>query len=230
MRNGKAFLCLTALMILMMPVPVAAKGCGLVNALPSVEVVIQETQAEYDLSRPVQALNRLGVDGSERGVHGTADVGGAMSSNIAIRHKMKFRQNLDKDGSLGCVALKSISVTIEMNPHIYIASDLKDNHCMFRELFGHEARHVEVDRGLLEKYRARFSDGLQMMLSMPSDYLSPQMPQSNLVYAQARMQEEIERGLGVLYTQMISEQRALQREVDTPGEYARLGKACQVSS
>jgi hypothetical protein len=229
MKHGLAFL---GFMALFMGLAAGeAQGCGLAPARPAVYVTTSETPVAFDLNRSMHELNQLKTGTvSPYPAHYHADVGGAMSGAVAVEHRMQFHIRIDEQTGQGCVALAEIAIDINIEPKIFIASDLQNQTCLFKEIFAHETKHVEVDRALIDKYKAQFTDGLNMVLMEPADYISEMAPAAGLPSVQHRLQTDIEATLTVLFTKMMEERQGVQQEIDTLHEYERIGRACQASS
>ncbi len=219
---------LLGLLALIMFLPAQANGCDQAP-YPVVRIRVAETPAEFDLTRSVQELSRMPVGApSPYPSHYHTEVGGVMNGEIALDHKETFGGA--QAGDKACVMLKQIEITLTISPTIYIASDFQDQTCWFREIFEHESKHVETDRALIKKYQARITDGLNMMLMMPSDYASGWIETSAVEGAQYDMQAGIENALEVLFNTMMRERAEMQREVDSVHEYNRIARACRASS
>ncbi len=220
---------LLGLLALLVCVPASVMACELAPVRPAIHIHVSETPVAFDLSQSIEDLNQVPIDTKSpypSSYH--TDVGGVMSGEVAVEHRLSFHK--DKLGENFCVSLGEVNITITTRPKIYIASDFQDQTCWFKQTFLHEAKHVEIDRALIEKYEGQFTDGLNMILMEPADYSSGWVESSAMAGAQYQIQFGVERALEVLFAKMVRERQEKQQEVDSLHEYTRISRACQVSS
>lgn len=216
------------LLALVMMLSAEAFGCEQA-ARPAVRISLAETPAEFDLTHSVADLSRMPVDTqSPYPSHYHTEVGGVMNGEITLEHRVVF--NRDAADGRECVILKEIIVELSISPTIYIASDYQSQTCLFKQIFAHESKHVEIDRALVRKYEGRIADAMNMMLMMPADYSSGWLDPAEAEGVQYDMQVGLENALEVLFNKMMRERNERQQEVDSLDEYTRITRACQVSS
>lgn len=213
---------LTLLLFLM---PASAMACALAPAHPVINISTKETPVEFDLSQSVEQLNVMQIDTkSPFPSHYHTDVGGVMSGQVALEHAVKFEK--EHLGEQSCVSIKEINIEISISPTIYIASDFHDQACWFKQIFMHEAKHVEVDRAIMQKYAVQMTDAMNLLMMEPQDYSTGWMDAAALDTAQYDMRVGVEHALGVMFNKMMNERMEKQMAIDTVEEYAAIGRAC----
>lgn len=217
------------LAVLVFMLPASARACGPASVRPVIHIATAEAPARFDLGQTISGLSKLDIDSlknlpSENRYH----IGGVMNGQIDIEHKIWFSRW--QKGEKACSAIKQIDITITMRPTIYIASEYYKNSCWFKQIFAHETRHVEIDRAVLQKYKSQFADTMNVLLFEPADYNSPWVNRTQLAQTQGRMQENIEQAIRVMFDKLLADRQRQQLAIDTPDEYDRIGRACQISS
>ena len=209
--------------------PAAARACGGDMARPVINVSKTETPVAFDLTRSVKDLGRASIDtDSPFPSHYHTDVGGMMSGEMGLEHLLKFgTQRLDGQS---CVTIKEVHVELSISPTIFIANDFQDQACWFKEIFAHEAKHVDVDRALMNKYETQLTDALNLIFMEPADFSTGWTDAARSETALYDMQQGVEHALQVMFNKMINERAVLQQEVDSLDEYARISRACQSPS
>lgn len=198
---------------------------------PVISVQVSADQPQFDTRKPEKELSSLRSDSTASGRHiYHAGTGGLMSGEITMRHQLKFTPLYRADIDMTCLAVKEINIAIHLLPKIYIARELHDNGCLFREIFEHELEHVAIDRALMEKYRMRVKDALNMLLLKPEDYISPPAMALEIDAMAEKMHGAFARPLDAIFTAMHRERIEVQSNFDSRGEYARIIRACRHAS
>ncbi|MBI4030193.1 MAG: hypothetical protein HY370_00800, partial [Proteobacteria bacterium] len=196
-------------------------------APPEVEVKTAEAPVSFDVTRSRDELASLDIDTvSPWPSQYHASVGGLMRGKIAADHRIAFRSNMDGAKKKGCVQFLKIEVTLRMDPKIFVAREIARNSCLFQEVFGHEAKHIDADRALIEKYARQIRDGLRMATMETADYTSPVVPAMAMESVRKRMEEGIGRALGVMFEKMMRERAQRQQAIDNIDEYSRVSGSC----
>ncbi len=214
---------------LMIFVSTAAQAQSCVAPRPVIQVKTLETPVTFDISKSVTELSAMEMTGtSPFPAHYHTEIGGVMSGEITVSHNMIFSHTQTDEAR--CVFLKQVTVTIEISPSIYIASDFQGRSCWFKEIFAHEAKHVAVERAVMNKYAGRFTDALNLILMEPADYTVPVASDKGFEQAQRELQTGMEHALGVMFNQMTRERNERQQAIDTLEEYQRIARICSTSS
>jgi hypothetical protein len=158
------------------------------------------------------------------------EVGGLTHGGISMNHALRFRKSVDPVTHAGCVQLDEVNINLHINPTVYIASDMPNQSCWFKEIFQHERKHVETDRALTVKYQQRFKDALNMIFMTPADYTAGPMPESAMDGEDEYIHKSVEAALKAVFDQMQNERHDAQAQIDTLQEYQRLARACGSAS
>lgn len=208
-----------------------AAVCRSVPAAPAITVNVEYDNPDFNISDDFAALGHavaLTAESAARPLNGR--VAGVMEGGVAFDHALTMGHGYDRDSGVSCAWIEKIDVTIRAGHRVHIAREAQADECLFGVVFGHEARHVEIDRDLMEKYRARVVDGLQMALSFPEDYFTGPVALSDLRGPRNALSQGIEGALAVLHQSLQREREAAQAAIDTPEEYAALGAACPLDA
>jgi len=210
------------------PARVAAQGylCGK-SAPPVITVNVVTGPVTFDTKQSADALRHIEIDTVSPWpeTYHTA-VGGIMQGRISADHKITFNRAKDVKRGSACVWFERIDVTLRADPKIYIANDLQDKTCWFREVFAHEAKHVAEDHALLERYKQRVKDGLYMVFSTHADYASGPVPLVGLKATQGQMKENVTQALNAMFAMMARERAQRQQSLDNLGEYIKISRGC----
>ena len=210
--------------------PAHASACGdTAPARPIIHISTAETPVAFNLKKSVAQLNHMDIDTKSpfpSSYH--TDVGGVMSGEIAVTHKMKFN-TLVTDGKQ-CATLREVDVEISISPTVFIASDFQDQPCWFKQIFAHETKHVEVDRAIMKKYAGQMTDGLNLALMDPADYTTGWVDTTAIGDMKDNMQAGIDQAIEVMFNKMMADRRKRQQQVDSRDEYERISAACKPNS
>lgn len=194
---------------------------------PVIEVVVDAAPVAFDTKKTREELAQLEINTASpwpQAYH--TMVGGVMQGRISADHKITFNRLSDKDSGTGCVWFDKIQIILRIDPKIYIAGELRNNSCWFREVFAHEAKHVEEDHALMGKFGAQIGDGLKMSFAAPADYISGNVPLVVIDAIQKRMESDVTQILTVMFEMMMRERAQRQQAVDSLGEYTLISSRC----
>jgi hypothetical protein len=227
---GLSVLAMASMLTLNSPAQDAgAAACGAGVAAPLFRVTVSEDPIRFNTDKTRRELASFNIDTVSpfpEDLH--PEVGGLTHGGITLNQTLKFTKNVDPVTHAGCIALHKVNINLHINPTIYIANDMPNEECWFKEIFQHERRHVETDRALTAKYQQRFQDALNMIFLTPADYTAGPMPENAMQDADKRMNESVAAALQAVFGQMQLERAAAQAQIDTLQEYQRLNNACAV--
>ncbi len=113
-----------------------------------------------------------------------------------------------------------IKVALIYSPmKVYIGKEFPPDSCAYQEILKHELRHVRVYQEYLPKVEATIRDALKQAFQAKPLYA----PSGQ---AQTLLQQKINDGWLAYIQAEMDKVKALQALIDTPEEYARLGKLC----
>lgn len=193
---------------------------------PPVRVIPSLGQTRHDNSLSQRDLNKMDIDTVNPYGNRETHVGGLMSGEIRVEHKVGFVQEVYQQFNQICVHYDTVTVNMVINPTIYIASEHKPGSCRYRAIFGHEEKHVEADRVVVNKYARRIGEALSFALNKYGATYGP-FPASQIGEAQRRLQAYID---GIVKTEvdaMNVERLSVQQAIDSLEEYERVRRLCR---
>lgn len=168
---------------------------------------IDNTRSTHDLTR-LKGRSRpnafvLGLTHTEARV--AIQVGGRMLADPASGYE--------------CIAPRIEIALVYPTIVVYVGREFKPGSCAYQQVLAHEMRHLNTYLDHLPKVEARVRAALaQRFQSRPLYARTGQ--------AQALLQNEIDRSWMPYIRSELAKVEALQAEIDSPQEYARLGKVC----
>lgn len=152
-------------------------------------------------ARPGQVV--LGLTRTESRV--SINVGGRLLSDAA--------------GGYECI-VPHIEIRLYYPPIVvYISREFRPGSCAYEELLAHEMRHLNAYLDYLPKAEARVRLAFERRFGTQPLY-------ARAGQAQSLLQREIDRGWMPYIKSEMAKVEALQAAIDSPQEYARLGKVC----
>jgi len=168
---------------------------------------IDNTRSYFDLTRLKGSVRRgswvLGLTHTEARV--SIKVGGRMLTDQASGYE--------------CVAPR-IDVNLYYAPIvIYVSREFPPGSCSYREVLAHEMRHLQTYQGFLPQAEAIVRARLAARFAGKPLY-------APIGQARSLLQREVDRSWMPYIKREMEKVEALQAAIDTPQEYARLGKVC----
>jgi hypothetical protein len=152
-------------------------------------------------ARPGQYV--LGLTRTES--HVSINVGGRLLSDPASGYE--------------CIA-PHIEVALHYPPIVvYVSREFAPGSCAYEEVLAHEMRHLNAYLDYLPKAESRVRLALERRFEDKPLY-------ARIGQAQSLLQREIDRGWMPYIKSEMAKVEALQAAIDSPQEYARLGKVC----
>lgn len=180
-----------------------------------VKVDVYDNGYRIDNSLPYRTLTRMKRAGADGGfVLGLTRA----ESRVAV----SVEGTIIGDPETGTECLRPlIAVSLSYEPIvIYVGREFEPGTCAYREILAHEMRHLKayidylpkVERRVLDRMARRF-DGRPVLA-----------PQGQALH---RVQQELDRTWMPFLKRAMAEAKARQAAIDSPKEYARLGKVCR---
>lgn len=212
-------------MLLCAPSTAFAVECG-PGATPVINIMTSVSEPRFDYTISQKKMEKF---------TGNADIPSSaiydLTVNAMSTGKMDVRNNIKyttqaKEGRQICIQVAQIDVDIHIDPVIYIATELRDDACEYKEYLLHELKHVEEDKKLIEDYKVIIKRNMAFAFPTPRDYMVGPVPASLAKDARQKLEENIEGALEATIASMIRERVPRQRAIDSAGEYLRLAVAC----
>lgn len=183
-------------------------------------------QVSYDFSKSEKDLNKFNVDTvNPYGNNVITDVGGLMKGGIETRQAMQFSTLTHKGLGQVCYWYDKVDVLVHIHPTIYIASEFPRGSCKHEAIMGHEHKHVQVDREIVNKYVALI--GKAVKAEVDRNMIFGPLPVAEGKATEAWLQRRIS-SIVKQYTDMMdAERRTRQQAVDSLPEYERVNKMCK---
>ena len=153
------------------------------------------------------------------------DVGGLMKGGINMTQTMRFNTITHKGLNQSCVFYDIVRVDFKIEPNIYIAREYPPGSCKHNAIKGHELKHINIDRLIVNKYAALAGRTIKAEIDKRALYGPVSIAQEDQMAK--LMQGRMELILRTLNKQMEDERRTRQQAVDNLQEYERVNNLCR---
>ena len=215
-------LLLLCFMLIMSALPAhASDGEDACDASRTVPVHVRSLFEDptYDFTHNIASINAMSAD-----AHHTireAITLGLTHYEPIIEMRVPIASVQLPDG-LGCARVENVDVTIGYrNITIFIASEVPNGSCGYREIMLHEDKHVDANMQTLQEFVPQIEAELTEFVRENSVFR-----QANAEYAtdllHTKIQEIIERAIH----EMTTENQARQLKIDSEEEYKRISQSC----
>lgn len=192
---------------------------------PTINVRTSTDRIGYDFSKTEKQLNGFNVTTvNPYGNNIITDVGGLMKGGIQTEQKMSFGTLTNPNTRQICFWHDSIDILLHIMPTIYIAAEFPPNSCMHDAIMGHEQKHIQVDREIVNKYAALIGQAFQDDVSRY--WVFGPVPLSNREAALSQIKARMQNILKQYTNQMATERKTRQQQIDNLAEYERVNKSC----
>ncbi len=193
---------------------------------PAINVKITDTQPRFDYSMTQKKMAEYAASAHLPAADVYDLTVNAMSTgSMRIDRQVKFKGQKLEDNQ-ACISVSEVTVHIHVDPVIYIAKELHDEGCEFKEYYLHEMKHVEEDRALVEDYKAIIDRNMKFAFPEFSDYVIGPVPAAQADQSAQSLRENVEGVLNATFDSMMRERGERQRAIDSTGEYMRLARVC----
>lgn len=206
--------------------PAHAADCNVGGAKP--EIVITATSAEPRFNFKMKRADLQKFQGN-------ADIPPSAIFHVTIHAMSTGRMQMmtkpvfatrDVGKNDICLYPQKVEVRIHTDPVIYMARELRNDACEYKEYMLHEMQHVEEDRKLVEDYKEIIVRNMDFAFPDAADYVVGPVPRSLLKEAQAELSVNIQGAMQSTFESMMRERDERQRTIDSTGEYMRLSVVC----
>ena len=150
--------------------------------------------------------------------------GGLRHDRPVIRTAVEWGTMISPYRRTGCMWYNAITVTIELNPKIYIAREHEKNKTCRQAILEHEIRHVETDRAVMNQYALAI--GTAVKQSVDSVGAMGPYNESELPSVQKRLVAHIQAAVDSQQLLLDQEMQRRQSLVDSLEEYERVSRIC----
>lgn len=186
------------------------------DTLGSTVSVLSSRQQGYrlDHTRSYHDLTRM--KGSARR---NAYVLGLTHTESRVSIKVEGKMLSDPASGYECIAPRVEVLLYYLPIVVYVGREFPPGSCAYQEVLAHEMRHLNTYLDYLPKAEARVRAALAQRFQDKPLY-------ARLGQAQALLQRELDTGWMSYIRSEMARVETLQAAIDSPQEYARLGKVC----
>jgi hypothetical protein len=178
--------------------------------------VLTGTQSGYRIDNSVGFRSLTAMKG---GVRAGQYVLGLTRTESHVSINVGGRLLSDPASGYECIA-PHIEIKLYYPPIvIYVSREFAAGSCAYEEVLTHEMRHLNAYLDYLPRAEARVRTALERRFENKPLY-------ARIGQAQSLLQREIDRGWMPYIKSEMSKVESLQAAIDSPQEYARLGKVC----
>jgi uncharacterized protein YutD len=144
-----------------------------------------------------------------------------------INTKAEVRLNYLTYPRLGvaCIWYESIDISLDIDPHVYIAKEVYRDRCMGAAVLEHEMKHVNVDRAIVNKYANIMGQKIYEELRKRGFMAGPVKAEEAEAVAE-RMKHTVLQIVEMENKRMELDRADMQAAVDTAEEYKRVADMC----
>ena len=191
-----------------------------INIIPRTEKV------KYDHKQSLKQIQNYGSDTVDPyGFHGQTITQGFMNGSVGLSHKITIGRSVNKSYGYACLWYDEINVEIKIDPTIVIAKEIYKDRCMRKAVLGHELKHVNVDRKIVNKYAKLMGKKLLKGLKSRGFSVDP-ISIDRIPEVSAKMQRVVGQILELEYRKLGIDREEMQRDVDNLEEYESVDDKC----
>ncbi len=214
----------SALIAIAIATPARSRELVCARDAPRITVIVRTTEPAIDETRTRVQL----TEQSRHLLTGNAHTLGLYNATwrMSAQRQLGTLTESNVAQPRACVRLDHVEVTIEIDPRmIFVAQELDPGSCRHAAVLAHERKHQAVDDDVLR----RNTPWLRQVLARDLAGLFTPRPirVRDLAASQARFVGESDRAINAAWKAINDERERLQREIDTPEEYARVNAACR---
>ncbi len=181
---------------------------------------------KYDVSQSLKDLQQYDLDTVDPyGFHGKSITRAFMNGSVGLSYEMNFASQSIPEYNISCQWYDQINVKIEVAPTIVVAKEIYHDPCMRNAVIGHELKHVQVDRVIVNKYAKIIGQKLFTELKSRGFTAGP-FASERAEEVREKMMHVVSQIIGLEQEKMNLERREKQREVDTIEEYESVDDKC----
>jgi len=216
-------LCL--LCVLAVPAWAQNAACNVAPQVPDISVDLNVTQPGIDHSLVRQELRRFDINTvSPYGPGAMVHVNGLMRGAISLETQSALAWQHLSNGENNCFWFNNVKIVLRLNPTIYLAREIPENTCLYREVLQHEYKHFNTDVQLAQDYRATLKSELTSFVTRMG-VLGP-YPMQMQASAQGELGRRLEQAISAVNERMKAERMRRQALIDTREEYERVAASC----
>ncbi|MGB0719395.1 MAG: hypothetical protein ACPGRX_02920, partial [Bdellovibrionales bacterium] len=154
--------------------------------------------------------------------------GGGITLGLAggpIDITIKGRYGIRSRNGRACVHLENLDVLFWAKPVVLIASNFKKGSCEYREVLGHEQKHIRALRNFVRKHAPELKKEVAKIIKTTKTRAV--VSENSIDTAQKSIEDPIIQRLAAYQNKIMPILRATQQGIDSPQEYARVAAKCE---
>lgn len=194
---------------------------------PEVTVRAKGVDREIDNTKSIKDLNlyKPMLNAAPLGRGAGTHIEGLTNGRIGMDANYEFSSETWPALSQSCLYISKVTVTITLDPKIYVAREYAPGTCQYKAVLEHEMKHFRVDRDVVNKYSNVILQELNNTLKRVG-YKQGPFPAAQSPSYQQSMGRLIATTVTELSDIMNQERQKKQAGVDTVEEYRRVDALC----
>lgn len=133
--------------------------------------------------------------------------------------------SISSRGGKSCVELEKLNVLFWAKPMVLIANNFQKGSCEYRQVLGHEQKHIRALRKFVRKHAPELQREVKNIIK--TTRTKTVVKDAQVEMAQKDLQEPIIKRLAIFQNEILPVLRATQKEIDNPEEYQRVADSCK---
>lgn len=206
-------------------VALAAMTTCSVPEAPEIKVNMATDEIKYHFGAGTETLDKA-QSGTVSPYAAGADqaTGGLRVDKPEINTSIEWNVQYDQKTQVGCMWYDAITITIHLKPEIYVAKEFNQGQCR-EAIIGHELRHVDVDRVVMNKYAVLIGKAVQAAVNN-AGALGP-FNMAEVERMKSVSTRHIESAIDSQGLLMQKEMQSEQGKIDSLEEYKRVSGFCK---
>lgn len=222
-----AFDPLTASALLILASAPAQTFCDQPAPAVKISVIPKTKPIKYDYSQSLADIQSSPHEHTHDpyGIHGGSITQGFMDSQMKFEHEIGVTYQTFTPENMSCLWYKAINVTIEIDPKIVIAREVKADRCMFKAVLDHEKMHINIDRRIINQAVVDIDMSIHRQLSKMQSPIGP-IPSEKVKAASQKMVALMKNIITKEADRILLERQEKQNAFDSREEYDRIAALC----
>jgi hypothetical protein len=184
---------------------------------PATRVILQDPEPRILQAVPAGQLRaEAGVPEGQAHLHHL----GLTVSRVEWRSEITVRSQGLQSGPVCAVPFEIRLSLVHAEHSIRLAREIPRDGCLAREVLAHERRHVEVNRRTLR-------EAAESLRGVARDWAArAEVRAADASAAATALQEDLSEAVEPILARLRSAREEAHARIDTPAEYARLGRVC----
>lgn len=186
------------------------------NEAPQVIVKLATAPTKYIKTQSARDLT--GIHNTGRGI-----TLGLAGGPISITIKGQFQSTSLKGNA--CVELKKLEVLFWAKPQVMIASNFKKGSCEYREVLGHEQKHIRALRKFVREEAPKLKKEVRRIVK--ASRTQYKVKERSVPQAQKNIEQQLYKRIQAYQNRIMPILENRQKAIDSPAEYKRVADSCK---